>query len=164
MNPALLVIDVQTAFFNDPVTLGSLARASWYINTAIAIFREKNLPVICIQHMNPEEGFGPESEGFGVHKDIPILDTDTHILKTYGNAFNKTNLDKTLRDMGIDTLIIVGFKAEGCVLSTYRGAKDMDYVPILLRGSIISRNPEYEKFVEDISDLITITALIKIMS
>ena len=74
MKPALLVIDVQTAFFDDPIAVKSLERATWYINAAIALFREKNLPVICIQHTNPDEGFTRESEGFEVHKDIEVLE------------------------------------------------------------------------------------------
>ena len=164
MKPAILVIDVQTAFFHLPATIKSLERASWYINTAIALFREKQLPVICIQHMNPDEGFGPEDEEFGVHKDLNILDSDPHILKTYGNAFNKTDLHKILGELGVDTLIITGFMAENCVLSTYRGAKDLDYTPIILRDSIISHTLESEKFVEKISEIISMAALSKLLN
>ncbi len=53
MKPALLVIDVQKQFFNsNPQTVQSLRDAIEYINAAIALFRAKNLPVICIQHMD----------------------------------------------------------------------------------------------------------------
>ena len=163
MKPALLVIDVQTAFFDDPIAVKSLERATWYINAAIALFREKNLPVICIQHTNPDEGFTQESEGFEVHKDIEVLESDPHIIKTYGNAFNKTGLGSLLADLGVDTLVITGYMAEGCVLSTYRGALDLDLAPIILRGSIVSHIPEHEKFVETIGNLVTIGALRKFL-
>ena len=46
MRPALLVIDIQKAFFDlDPLTTQSLERAIEYINAAIALFRSKQLPV-----------------------------------------------------------------------------------------------------------------------
>ena len=34
---------------------------------------------------------------------------DIHIMKTYGNAFNKTNLEKTLKELNVDTIILTGF-------------------------------------------------------
>ena len=163
MKPALLVIDVQTAFLDDPVAVKSFERAAWYINAAIELFREKHLPVISIQHTNPDEGFTSESEGFEVHKDIQILDSDPHIVKTYGNAFNKTELGKMLADLGVDTPIITGYLAEGCVLSTYRGALDLDLTPVILRGSIVSHIPEHEKFVENIGNLVSFGALKKLL-
>jgi nicotinamidase-related amidase len=163
MKPALLVIDVQTHFFDEPVSVKSLERATWYINAAIDVFRKKDLPVICIQHTNPKGGFTQESEGFEVHKDIKVLESDPHIIKTYGNAFNKTDLGKLLSDLGVDTLVITGYMAENCVLSTYRGALDLDLAPIILRGSIVSHIPEHEKFVENIGNLVTIGALRKFL-
>jgi len=56
MKPALLVIDVQKAFFEiDQPTTQSLDNAIEYINAAIALFRAKGLPVICVQHMDEGE-------------------------------------------------------------------------------------------------------------
>jgi nicotinamidase-related amidase len=158
-----LVIDVQTAFFDEPIAVKSFERATWYINAAIELFREKHLPVISIQHTNPDEGFTSESVGFEVHKDIHILDSDPHIVKTYGNAFNKTELGRMLADLGVDTPIITGYLAEGCVLSTYRGALDLDLTPVILRGSIVSHIPEHEKFVENIGNLVSFGALKKLL-
>lgn len=53
--------------------------------------------------------------------------------------------------------------AEGCVLSTYRGALDLDLVPVILKGSIVSHIPEHEKFVENIGNLVTYGALRKFL-
>ncbi|MBM4430289.1 MAG: cysteine hydrolase [Chloroflexi bacterium] len=119
MKPALLVIDVQKAFFGlSPATAQSLKDAIEYINAAIALFREKGLPVICVQHMKEEDQLVPGQEGFDLPEELHILPSDLHIHKTYGNAFNKTPLAAHLRDLGVDTVIITGFCAEYCVLST----------------------------------------------
>jgi nicotinamidase-related amidase len=164
MKPALLVIDVQKMFFKDnPPAAEELRVASEYINAAIDLFREKQLPVICIQHMNPEDHLAPGQEGFDVPECLNILSSDLHIHKTYGNAFNKTDLPEKLRALGVDTLILTGFAAEGCVLSTYRGAKDLDLTPILLRGSLIGGKPGVAPFVETINEIISFFALKKML-
>jgi nicotinamidase-related amidase len=164
MKPALLVIDVQKEFFKfGPTTAQSLDNAIEYINTATALFREKHLPIICIQHMDEEEKLLPGEEGFELPEALDILPTDLHIHKTYGNSFIKTPLDDELRKRGVDTVIITGFCAEYCVLSTYRGAQDLDLTPIILRGSLASGIPENIRFVESISDVISYGALSKLL-
>ena len=160
MKPALLVIDVQKQFFNiSPVTAQSLDDAIEYINAAIELFREKDLPVICIQHVDKEDKLAPGEDGFEIPDQLDILQADFHVHKTYGNSFNKTPLEAKLRELGVDTVIITGFCAEGCVLATARGAADCDFHAILLRGAIASFKPENIRFVESIQDLISYGAL-----
>jgi nicotinamidase-related amidase len=164
MKPALLVVDVQKAFFElDAATTQSLDNAIEYINAAIALFRERGLPVICVQHMDKEEKLVPGEDGFDLPGKLEILPSDLHIHKTYGNSFNRTPLEAELRKLGVDTVIITGFCAEYCVLSTYRAAQDLDLTPILFRGSLASGVPENVKFVESINDVISYGALKKVL-
>lgn len=160
MKPALLVIDIQKRFFGlDPTMTQSLNDALRYINAAIALFRENGLPIVCIQHMNEESGLVPGEEGFDLPEELEILPDDLCIHKTYGNSFNKTSLAAELQELGVDTVIITGFCAEYCVLSTYRGAEDLDLTPIILRGSLASDNLDNIGFVESISELISFGTL-----
>jgi nicotinamidase-related amidase len=164
MKPALLVIDVQMEFFKfGPTTEQSLHDAIEYINEAIALFREKDLPVICVQHVDQERNLTPGEEGFELPEELHILPSDLHIHKTYGNSFNKTPLGDHLRDLGVDTVIVSGFCAEYCVLSTYRGALDLDLSPIVLRGALASNDLENIRFVESISEIISLGALRKVL-
>lgn len=165
MKPALLVIDVQKMFFQrDPITTQSLERAIEYINAAIALFREKQLPVIAVQHIDQADGLVPGQEGFDLPASLQILPSDLHIHKTYGNSFNKTPLAAELKKLGVDTLILTGFCAEYCVLSTCRGAEDLDLQPILLRGALASGSLENIKFVESVNEVISYGALKQILS
>lgn len=160
MKPALLVIDVQKAFFDiSPQTAQSLKEAIEYINAAIALFRERGLPVVAIQHMEPDEKLLPGEPGFDLPESLKLLPTDLNIHKSYGNAFNKTPLAGALREWGVDTVIATGFCAEYCVLSTCRGAEDLDLKPIVLRGSLASSIPENIRFVESISEIVSFGAL-----
>ena len=165
MRPALLVVDVQKEFFKiNPTTAQSLNDAIEYINAAIALFRKAELPVICVQQVEEEENLVPGEEGFDVPEALDILPSDPHIHKTYGNSFNKTSLADDLQELGVDTVIITGFCAEYCVLSTYRGAQDLDLTPIILRGSLASDNLKNIKFVENISNIISYGVLKKMLA
>ena len=162
MKPALLVIDIQKKFFNLNQTCSdSLKSAIEYINETIMLFRNKGFPVIVVQHKS--EGLVEGNEAFEVHESVEVDQQDLRVVKTYGNAFTKTKLAEKLRDFGVDTVIITGFCAEECVLSTYIGADDNDFTPIILRSAIASDNPEHVKFVEEISNLISIGALKKLL-
>jgi nicotinamidase-related amidase len=164
MKAALLIIDVQKRFFGDnPARDAELLSAFRYINAAIDLFRKKNLPVVCIQHTNPEDNLVPGQPGFDVPEILRILPEDLHIHKTYSNSFTKTGLAETLRKLGVDTVVVTGFAAEGCVLNTARGALDYDFTPMILRNSIISGRPGVAPLVESISDTISYNVLEKVL-
>jgi CRISPR/Cas system-associated endonuclease Cas1 len=84
---------------------------------------------------------------------------DIRIVKTYSNSFTKTTLAGKLKELGVDTVIVTGFCAEFCVLSTYRGAEDFDFKPIILKDSLASDNAEHLRFVEEITETISFGAL-----
>ena len=165
MKPALIVIDIQKDFFEiSDTTTRSLHAAIEVINAAIALFREKELPVISVQHINERDGLKPGSPGFDLPDELEIAPDDLHIHKTYSNAFNKTGLADRLRELQVGPLILAGFCAEFCVLSTYRGALDQDFKPIMLQGGLASETPEHIRFVEKISEGVTYGALKNLLS
>jgi len=160
LKAALLVVDVQNDFFNiSKVCSDSLKSAIEYVNAAIGLFREMGLPVVIVQHRNEKDGLVPGNLGFEVPDSVKVEPGDLRILKTYSNSFNKTGLAAKLTELGVDTVIITGFCAEECVLSTYMGAEDLDIKPIILRGSLASHTPGHIKFVEEITDAVTFGAL-----
>jgi nicotinamidase-related amidase len=165
MKPALLVIDVQKAFFeHDPVTAQSLNQAIETINQAISLFRQKQLPIICIQNIDRDGPVVPGAPGFEVPAHLNICADDIHIHKMYKNSFTKTRLEEIIHQAGVDTLIITGFCAEHCVLSTYRGTEDFDLTPFILHSAIASGISENIRFVESINDVITLKALVTFLN
>jgi nicotinamidase-related amidase len=164
MKPALLVIDMQEAFFDEgPQVAQSLTEAVMYINAAITLFRSKDLPVIAIEDIAEDEGRLPGTAGFETTSRINLEPDDLRIHKTYGNAFNKTALHHELQERGVDTLILTGFAATQCVTSTYRGALDLDYDPFIFRGSLADESSYKVKFVEEIHDLLSYGVLGKLI-
>lgn len=159
MKPALLIIDMQNDFFESKQARDSLEAAVEYINAAIELFRKQKLPIIVIQHKNEKQNLTPGRPGFNVHKSIKLTPQDPRITKTYGNSFTKTDLAERLRRLNVDTLIVTGFCAEYCVLSTYRGAQDLDFTPIILRNAIASDNADHIRFVQEITETMSYGAL-----
>lgn len=160
MNPVLFVIDVQKDFFDiDAKTTQSLNEAVEVINNAIKFFRERHFPIISIQHKEEEDNLVPGRKGVDLPDELDIRNDDLNIHKIYQNAFNKTELESELRKLDADLLILTGFCAEYCVLSTYRGAKDLDFKPILLHGALASGSQKYIRFVESVSEVVSLQAL-----
>ncbi len=162
MNLALMIIDLQKAFYNDS-TKHSMDSACEYINAILPVFRKAHLPIFWVQHIAEADGVVPGAEGFELISSLQPQEGEHLIHKKYGNSFNKTDLLAILRGLNVDTIVMTGFCAEFCVLSTYRGAKDYDLTPIILKNSLASNTPQNIKFVEEISELITYGTLKKIV-
>ena len=154
MRPALLVVDIQKAFFSrNGVTTASLENAVEYANAAMPLFRAKGLPVVCVLHEEPEDGLVAGSPGFEPHEALLFEPGDLRIVKRTGSAFaGGTGLGDRLRALGIDAVVIAGFCAEYCVLSTCRGARDEGFKAMLLRDALASGHPERIPFVEAVND------------
>jgi nicotinamidase-related amidase len=161
MNIALLVIDMQKAYYTK-YSKESMDLASWYIQCIIETFRKNNKKIIWAQNAIKDDLNIRGTEGFEIIDILEPRSDEKVIIKEYDNAFNKTELYEYLVQEGIDTIIITGYCAEYCVLSTYRGAKDKDIMPIILKNAIASGNKENIKFVEEISEIITLKALEKV--
>jgi nicotinamidase-related amidase len=157
MKLALLVIDMQNACYVSGKK--SMDEAAPCINEAVSLFRSKDLPVIWVQNENREKNIVPGTVEFAVIDALKPAETDKRIYKKYLNSFNKTDLLEYLASRSVDTVVVTGYAAEYCVLSTCRGAKDHDLSSFLLRGALASSNKEYIPFVENINDIISLNTL-----
>lgn len=163
MKLGLMIIDMQKEFYVGE-TLSQMDAAAEYINYVLPKFQEKNLPVIYVQDVDEGDGVLPGTAGFEFIDSLMPGDGAIRIHKRYGNSFNKTDCDKILKDNGVDTVVVTGFCAEFCVLSTYRGAKDLDYFPVILKNGIASTKESHKEFVENISETITAGTLMKLLN
>ncbi len=162
MKAALMIIDLQRAYYRG-FAEKAMDAAAEYVNAAIPLFRQRGLPIIWVQHTEPEDKVVPGEVGFDFIDSLKPEAGDYRIVKEYGNAFNKTDCVKIFRDAGIDTAILTGYCAEQCVLSTYRGAQDLDLLPVILRNALAGDNAENITFVENISMIISFGVLKRVL-
>jgi nicotinamidase-related amidase len=162
MRLGLMIIDLQKAYYEGE-SRASMDAACEYINAVLPLFRKAGLPVLWVQDISEEDGVVPGAEGFELIESLKPLEGEHRVHKNYGNAFNKTESAALLRASGVDTVVISGYCAEHCVLSTYRGALDLDFLPVILRDSIASGKAENKRFVESISDVVSYAFLKKML-
>lgn len=149
LKPALLVIDVQNAFMAS-MDQSDKDLAIKHINWSIWLFEKYELPIIRIYHQDKEWGPKEGSEEFKFIEEIKFSDDYPMVIKHYGNAFNKTDLEKILKEKGINSLFLCGLSATGCVLATNIGANDHDYDSFLIKNALLSPNAEYTDVIENI--------------
>jgi len=162
VNFALMVIDLQKAYYRGAAK-ESMDTACEYINAVLPLFRKRGSPVLWVQHMDEEDGVVPGKEGFELLDALKPEPAEPRIRKAYGNSFNRTDCARILAESRPDLVVMTGYCAEHCVLSTYRGAQDLDLLPVILRNGIASGSRENKAFVEGISNVITYGVLRKLL-
>jgi nicotinamidase-related amidase len=153
IKPVLLVIDIQNVY------LASIPERDkevglYYINAYIELFRSYGYPIIRVYHYSKE--FGPQqgTEQFEFPTSVLIKPDDPKVIKTYPDGFNKTDLDKVIRETGSNTVFLCGLSAVGCVLATWIGAQNNDYKAFLIKDAIMSHNSAYTDNVEVMFDAV----------
>jgi nicotinamidase-related amidase len=154
IKPTLLIIDIQNVYLS-MVPEREKEVAMTYINGLIGLFRSNGYPIIRIYQLDKESGPKPGSEQFEYPASVLIKEEDAKVIKTYADGFNKTDLDKILRENGSNTLFLCGLSAVGCVLATWIGAQDRDYKAFMVKNAIMSHNSAYTKNVEDMFDAVS---------
>ncbi|MYL71831.1 isochorismatase family protein [Halobacillus litoralis] len=137
----LIVIDVQNAVMENTYQCEEKINN---MNRAIHRAREKQIPVIYVQHEYPEGPMKRGAEGWQLHPDLEKpLEQDAVIFKTVPNAFVNTSLKRTLDNVGADHLFICGAQTDYCVDSTSRGAFDRGYHVTLVSDAHTTCSNEY---------------------
>ena len=114
---ALVVIDVQ----ND-VVAGAHARDEVVATIAglVERARDADVDVIWVQHS--DEGLPLETEGWQIVPELDRRASEPLVRKTYGDAFEETDLETVLADRGVGRLVVTGAQTDACIRSTLHGA------------------------------------------
>ncbi len=130
---ALVVVDVQQEYFSgrlpvsSPPAEESLAR----ILDALDAARRAAIPVVIVQHEKPEGAalFAAGSSGWALHPSVEgrIEASWARITKGYASCFDQTNLADWLRHNDVDTLTLVGYMTNNCILATAAAAAPLGF-------------------------------------
>ncbi len=83
-----------------------------------------------------------QSKDAEILPEVAPLGDELVISKTTESVFNSTNIDRLLRNMGIENLIIVGVVTNGCVEGATRSAAELDYGTILVEDATAAFAPQ----------------------
>jgi len=157
MNIALLIIDMQQDFYDQKPFRDSLTNALEYINETSELFRTAGKPVIVIQ--DEEAGDGPGSKGFENISDLIVKESDHFMQKFHSNAFWQTDLEKLLKSLDVQFLVVSGFAAEHCVLFTYNGAIERSFGASILQHGVAGLEKKNVRSIQQLRSVISIEAL-----
>ena len=114
---------------------------------ALEAARQAGIPVIYVVHRGGAfQEYAPDVE---IHQGVSPAAGDMVITKTRPGPFSTTALDVTLRDMGKDTLVVMGVATSGCVLSAVRWATDINYKFIVLADACSDADPEVHRVLTE---------------
>jgi nicotinamidase-related amidase len=131
---ALLLIDLQNDYYPTydgakwPLTETEIASKN--AATLLTQFRDNKLPIIHVRHEFPSDDapfFSPNSDGAVIHPSVAPIEGETVILKHHINSFRETDLQKTLENLKVEKLIIVGAMSHMCIDAVTRAAVDLGY-------------------------------------
>ncbi|KQR89590.1 MULTISPECIES: isochorismatase family protein [unclassified Microbacterium] len=121
---ALILVDVQQDYFSGPLEIRfpPHAQSLPQITAAIEAATATGIPVAAIQHLAREGApvFDPTTDGFALHPAVESrLGPDAkRLTKRYGTVFAGTDLLDWLRAHEVDTITLVGYMTNNCIIAS----------------------------------------------
>ena len=128
---ALLVVDIQNAL-TEKKGVYQISSVIDNVNDAIKKYREKGYLIVFVQHNNIQLKSG--TERWLIDNRLDRTDNDLTVQKSRGNAFNKTDLETTLRKNNIEEILVCGLVTHGCIRATCKGGLACGFKTVLLKN------------------------------
>lgn len=139
---AVVVVDVQQEYFTGALAIQfppveqSLAR----ILAVLDVAARENLPVAIVQHEKPEGAalFAVGSPGWELQPQLESrIDASwKRIAKGYASCFDRTDLAEWLSRHDVDTVTLVGYMTNNCILATAAAAPPLGFAAEVLSDAI----------------------------
>ncbi|OCL26518.1 isochorismatase [Orenia metallireducens] len=141
-NPVLLIIDVQKAFEDLKWGTRNNLDAEEKISSLLDMWRERDYPVIHVQHLSQSETspLRPGQPGCEFKDEVKPLAGEKVIQKRVNSAFIGTELESYLRENQFDKLVICGLTTNHCVSTTTRMAGNLGFNTFLVADGTATFN------------------------
>ncbi len=142
---AVLIMDFQQRIVNNVAS-----EPESVIRNAARVLegaRGAGIPVIYVVHRGG--AFAEYAPDVEIHEGVAPAAGETVITKTRPGPFSTTALDVDLREMGRDTLVVMGVATSGCVLSAVRWATDINYRFIVVSDACSDADPEVHRVLTE---------------
>lgn len=138
---ALVVVDVQLDYASGPLQIQHppLEESVPQVVRALDAAAQARVPVVVVQHDSGEGApvFDPTQPGFALHPDVEARRRDDwwSVTKRFGSVFAGTGLADRLREQGVDTVALVGFMTNNCILASAVEAEGLGFAVEVLRDA-----------------------------
>jgi len=136
---AVIIMDYQNrqlGNFSEKFQNEILQRA----NNVLDGCRSKNIPVMYVEVVR-----GDRTPEIAIHEAIIPKSGEKIFTKSRTGPFSTTDIDAVLKELGIETLALMGISTSGCVLTTVRWAYDIDYSVVVLSDCCADRDEEVHR-------------------
>lgn len=159
---ALVVMDMQHAYFEAPSMRERRQTIVGHCGVAIAWARSLGLPIINVRTEHRPDGstwtlnmleddqgmLFPDEAHTAVLEELDLREA-VEVVKTRDDAFIGTKLDDVLEELGIEALVLTGVSTHTCIALTAAHAFAEQLDVILVRDAIASHRPELHDLVLD---------------
>jgi nicotinamidase-related amidase len=121
-NTALMVIDVQQGVMADAHRREAVIDN---ISELVDKSRQQGVPIVWVQHSSDELETG--SDAWKYVPELTRQDSEPLVHKTFGDAFEGTDLETVLAESGVGRLVVAGAHTDACVRCTIHGAFTRGY-------------------------------------
>jgi nicotinamidase-related amidase len=137
---ALLIIDVQKAIDADYHAIDGPRNnpmAEQNITRLLAVWRAQRRPVVHIRHDSPfpASAYRPGQDGNDFKQTVAPAANETIIPKRTNSAFIGTDLERHLRALGVQALIVAGVSTNNSVEATVRMAGNLGFLTFLVEDA-----------------------------
>ena len=151
--PALVVVDLMVAYFASDSPM--YARVEHVLDTCLRLIdtaSARNVPVILTRQVfeGPEDGIyvqkvpalkllRPSSPFAELHPSLHDRQAEV-LVKHFPSAFHRTNLADRLRELQVDTPVVVGLTTSGCIRATAMDCLLHDFHGVVVRDGVGDRD------------------------
>jgi nicotinamidase-related amidase len=139
---ALVVIDFQNEYFTGAMPIPD-GRAALDNTRRLIDFADKvKMPVFHVQHIAPAGSpvFAIDGDTVKFHPDMQPRARDTVLQKNTVSVFASTDLDRRLKEAGINTVIFSGLMTHACVAGAARDAAPLGYNVVVASDASATRS------------------------
>jgi nicotinamidase-related amidase len=112
-----MVIDVQKGVVADAYQRDAVVAR---IGTLVDKARREGIQIVWVQHS--DEGMEKGSDAWEYVPELVRRESEPLVEKTFGDAFEATDLELVLAEAGIGRLVVTGAQSDACIRSTIHGA------------------------------------------
>ena len=153
--PALIVVDMIKGFTDPACALGSDCPEVVAANASLLqAFHARGLPVYftrVVYHRTDQARvfrnriqalnlLTPDSRWVQLDDRLEVGAGDEIIDQQWASAFHQTDLDRRLRERGVDSVVVTGLTTSGCVRATAVDGLQHDYRVVVAREAVGDRN------------------------
>ncbi len=145
MTRALVIVDIQRDYFpGGNMPLHEPEAAAEKAGKVLEAFRSAGEPIVHVQHLSSAgAGFLEEGDGAEIMEPVTPQEGEKVVAKRAPNSFLDTDLERHLRSLDVDEVVVTGMMTSMCVDATTRAGADLGFKMTLVPDACAAPDLEF---------------------